>query len=73
MAMQTILSTLLGVGLGPLATGILSDLLLPAFGVESLRYAMLAISATVLLPIILLWRVYGLTIRPEAVPAWRAL
>lgn len=73
MAMQTILSTLLGVGLGPLATGIFSDLLLPVFGVESLRYAMLAISATVLLPIILLWRVYGLTARKEAALACRAL
>jgi predicted MFS family arabinose efflux permease len=73
MAMQTLLSALLGVGLGPLATGICSDLLLPAFGVESLRYAMLAISATVLLPILLLWRVYGLTARKEATLACRAL
>ncbi|MNY28832.1 hypothetical protein D3C86_1628340 [compost metagenome] len=73
MAMQTILSTLLGVGLGPLTTGILSDLLQPAFGAESLRYALLAISATVSLPIFLLWRVYGLTVRQEAALACRTL
>ncbi|MOA00741.1 hypothetical protein D3C78_1201140 [compost metagenome] len=73
MAMQSILSTILGVGLGPLATGIFSDLLLPTFGVESLRYAMLLISATVILPIVLLWRVYGLTTRQEAAQACRAL
>lgn len=66
MAMQTILSTILGVGLGPLATGILSDLLLPAFGQESLRHALLATSATVVLPMLLLWRVYRLTVRQQA-------
>lgn len=66
MAMQTILSTILGVGLGPLATGMLSDLLLPAFGQESLRHALLATSATVVLPMLLLWRVYRLTIRQQA-------
>lgn len=72
MAMQTILSTLLGVGLGPLATGILSDLLQPTFAAESLRYALLAIGATVLLPILLLWRVYALTARREAELACQA-
>lgn len=66
MAMQTILSTILGVGLGPLATGMLSDLLLPAFGQESLRHALLATSATVVLPMLLLWRVYLLTVRQQA-------
>lgn len=66
MAMQTILSIILGVGLGPLATGMLSDLLLPAFGQESLRHALLATSATVVLPMLLLWRVYRLTVRQQA-------
>lgn len=66
MAMQTILSTILGVGLGPLATGMLSDLLLPAFGQESLRHALLATSATLVLPMLLLWRVYRLTVRQQA-------
>lgn len=72
MAMQTVLSTILGVGLGPLATGMLSDLLQPAFGQESLRYALLAIGATILLPIFLLTRVYGLSRSPATGLAWRA-
>jgi len=33
--------SILGIGLGPLATGILSDVLRPAFAAESLRYALL--------------------------------
>ena len=33
---------LIGLGLGPQAVGILSDLLYSEFGVESLRYAMLS-------------------------------
>ncbi|MOA11368.1 hypothetical protein D3C78_1313040 [compost metagenome] len=71
MAMQTILSTILGVGLGPLATGMLSDLLLPTFGQESLRYALLASSLTVVVPVLLLLRVYGLSRGPAASLAWR--
>jgi MFS transporter, Spinster family, sphingosine-1-phosphate transporter len=35
-------SNLVGLGLGPLAVGALSDLLRPAFGDQSLRYALLA-------------------------------
>ncbi|MCC6076522.1 spinster family MFS transporter [Pseudomonas sp. GCM10022188] len=69
MAMQTMLSTILGVGLGPLATGMLSDLLQPAFGAESLRYALLACSLTVLVPVLLLVRVYGLSRTGAGVPA----
>lgn len=33
----------LGLGLGPLAVGVISDLLAPAYGVESLRYALLCV------------------------------
>jgi MFS family permease len=40
LAFQTMLSTLCGIGLGPVLTGALSDLLQPVFGIESLRYAM---------------------------------
>lgn len=36
-------ANLIGMGLGPLAAGSLSDLLRPAFGQESLRYALLAL------------------------------
>lgn len=44
MALQTILSTLLGVGIGPLLAGLFSDALQPTFGVESLRYALMLVS-----------------------------
>ena len=43
---------LVGMGLGPLVVGIMSDLLEPRFGHESLRYALLIISlGTVWAPI----------------------
>jgi len=58
VALQTIISTLCGVGIGPLATGLLSDALLPMFGDESLRYALLLITCTIVIPIVLLWRTY---------------
>ena len=56
MALQTIISTLLGVGTGPLLAGLLSDALVPRFGVESLRYALLLVSLPVLGSIALLIR-----------------
>lgn len=58
VALQTIISTLCGVGIGPLATGLLSDALMPTFADESLRYALLLVSCTILVPIFLLWRTY---------------
>ncbi|WCM49673.1 MFS transporter [Pseudomonas sp. WJP1] len=58
VALQTIISTLCGVGIGPLATGLLSDALMPMFAGESLRYALLLISCTLVIAIILLWRTY---------------
>jgi len=44
MAIAIILlaSSLLGLGLGPVAVGVLSDLLAPHLGIESLRYALIA-------------------------------
>jgi len=56
MALQTIISTLLGIGLGPLLAGLLSDALQPAFGIESLRYALLLVSLPVAGAIMLLIR-----------------
>ncbi|MBA1205004.1 MFS transporter [Pseudomonas capeferrum] len=56
MALQTIVSTLLGVGIGPLLTGLVSDLLQPLFGQESLRYALLLVSLPVLGAVLLLLR-----------------
>jgi hypothetical protein len=56
MALQTIVSTLLGVGVGPLITGLFSDMLLPVFGQESLRYALLLVNLPVLYAVLLLVR-----------------
>lgn len=59
MALQTILSTLLGVGAGPLLAGLFSDALQPAYGIESLRYALLLVSLPVAGAVILLIRTSG--------------
>ena len=59
MALQTIVSTLLGIGAGPLLAGLLSDALQPAFGLESLRYSLLLVSVPVLGSIGLLIRAAG--------------
>ena len=40
IALIFLFANLIGLGLGPLALGVLSDLLNPAFGQESLRYAL---------------------------------
>ncbi|MNP46384.1 hypothetical protein D3C76_1403800 [compost metagenome] len=56
MALQTIVSTLLGVGVGPLVTGLFSDMLLPHFGQESLRYALLLVNLPVICAVLLLMR-----------------
>lgn len=40
LAVIFLMANLIGLGLGPLATGFLSDLLAPVFGQESLRYAL---------------------------------
>lgn len=42
-AVYLFIVNLVGLGLGPLAVGVLSDLLTPSFGVESLRYALLGV------------------------------
>jgi predicted MFS family arabinose efflux permease len=44
MALIYLFANLIGMGLGPLAAGALSDALRPVFGGESLRYALLALS-----------------------------
>jgi MFS family permease len=43
---------IIGLGLGPQVVGIVSDVLLPAYGAESLRYAMLSVS------LIYVWAVF---------------
>lgn len=52
MAVVMLLANLIGMGIGPQVVGILSDLLMPAFGRHSLRYAMLAMS------VVALWAAY---------------
>ena len=44
LALIFLLSNLIGFGLGPLTAGVLSDLLAPVFGKESLRYALMLFS-----------------------------
>ncbi|PRA24923.1 MFS transporter [Pseudomonas poae] len=56
MALQTIVSTLLGVGVGPLITGVFSELLLPMASQESLRYALLLVNLPVICAVLLLMR-----------------
>ncbi len=56
IALQTLLSTLFGVGLGPVLIGTLSDLLHPHLGIEALRHALLLGCGTSLGAMILLYR-----------------
>ena len=44
-AVTLLVINLVGLGLGPTAIGVISDLLRPAFGEDSLRYAMLTFAA----------------------------
>jgi predicted MFS family arabinose efflux permease len=44
LAVVMLLSNLIGMGIGPQVVGILSDVLAPVFGSQSLRFAMLAVS-----------------------------
>jgi predicted MFS family arabinose efflux permease len=45
LAVVMLLANLIGMGIGPQIVGIVSDLLAPALGLDSLRYAMLGISS----------------------------
>lgn len=57
IAFQTILITLLGIGIGPFLVGLLSDLMLPMMGTESLRYALVLIALSVILSMCLMSRI----------------
>ena len=54
-ALLLLLLNLIGMGLGPLVVGALSDLLAPALGAQSIRYAMLLSLVTVLIGSTLYW------------------
>jgi len=56
IALIYLFSNLIGLGLGPLAAGALSDALRPLFAEESLRYALLALSPGYLWAAWQLWR-----------------
>jgi len=54
-ALLMLLLNLIGLGLGPVVVGALSDLLEPGFGAESIRYAMLISLVTVVIGSTLYW------------------
>jgi MFS transporter, Spinster family, sphingosine-1-phosphate transporter len=56
IAMVYLFANLIGMGLGPLVTGVMSDALRPRFGEESLRYASLALCPGYLWGAWHLWR-----------------
>ena len=56
MAVVMLLANLIGMGVGPQSVGLLSDLLEPALKVDSLRYAMLAISSVAFWSAYHFWR-----------------
>jgi MFS family permease len=56
MTLVLFLGNLIGLGLGPLLAGFLSELLRPSAGSDSLRYALLALSPGYLLAAWYLWR-----------------
>lgn len=56
MALIMLLTNLIGMGLGPLIVGILSDLLEPAYGRLSLRYAILPVSSFAFVAAFCFWR-----------------
>lgn len=55
-AVLLLIGNLIGLGLGPLAIGVLSDMLEPKFGQESLRYALLLAPAAALIGAVLYLR-----------------
>ncbi len=56
ISIQTVLVTLLGLGVGPMLVGLLSDILKDVAGSESLRYALIITSSSTLISIVILLR-----------------
>jgi hypothetical protein len=65
-AITLLVINLIGLGIGPTAVGIISDLLKPTFGTESLRYAMLSIELATPWAIFHYWRAGVLMKRMQA-------
>jgi MFS family permease len=59
LAVVMFLVNLIGMGVGPQIVGILSDVLAPVAGIDSLRYAMLIVSFTALWSAYHFWRASG--------------
>jgi predicted MFS family arabinose efflux permease len=64
MSIVMLLANLIGFGIGPQLVGILSDVLAPTFGRNSLRYAMLIMSFVALWSAFHFWRV-GRTVKDD--------
>ena len=64
LAVVMLFSSLIGMGIGPLMVGMLSDMLTPALGSESLRYAMLISSSVALWSAYHFWQV-GRTVQED--------
>lgn len=65
--------TMFGLGLGPLVTGFMSDLLVPRFGQEGLRYALAAVMCLMLGSVVLYWmaiRPYRASVESMSIPAY---
>jgi MFS family permease len=56
MALVMLLANVIGMGIGPLTVGLLSDWLAPAVGTDSLRYAMLLMSFVALWAAVHFWK-----------------
>lgn len=64
-AIMFLMSALIGMGLGPVAVGVLSDLLSASFGTESLRYAL------VIMSIMPFWAAFHLWLTSRTSERWR--
>ena len=69
LAVVMLLANLIGMGVGPQVVGILSDLLMPIVGSDSLRYAMLTMSLVALWSAYHFWNV-GRTVRGDLAAAY---
>jgi MFS family permease len=64
LALVMLFANLIGMGIGSQVVGVLSDLLMPSLGSDSLRYAMLAMSVVALWAAVHFWRV-GTTVNED--------
>ncbi|MGD9660401.1 MAG: spinster family MFS transporter [Porticoccaceae bacterium] len=67
-AVVLLMVNLIGLGLGPVMVGALSDYMVPVFGVESLRYALLILVSTALTLAVMCYALSARHIREEMAP-----